>query len=139
MLQPMTFILLDGETPHELAATAEAGRIRLSAQDVRDVLGWELKAEGLCRGEICIPVRDRASLVEDGKLDLEALAALLDRPLALDADEGVAALGESASSRAAVLDSLDAPDFSLPDLSGRLHSLSEQRGKKVLLIAYASW
>ena len=32
-----------------------------------------------------------------------------------------------------------APDFSLPDLSGRRHSLSGQRGKKALLIAYASW
>ena len=32
-----------------------------------------------------------------------------------------------------------APDFSLPDLAGRLHTLSDYRGKKVLLIAYASW
>ncbi|MCH7868912.1 MAG: redoxin domain-containing protein [Myxococcales bacterium] len=34
---------------------------------------------------------------------------------------------------------LAAPDFSLPDLEGTLHSLSDHRGKKVLLIAYASW
>ena len=31
------------------------------------------------------------------------------------------------------------PDFELPDLSGTLHRLSDHRGRKVLLIAYASW
>jgi len=41
--------------------------------------------------------------------------------------------------RAAALDSGEAPDFTLPDLDGKLHSLSDHRGKKVLLIAYASW
>ncbi len=34
---------------------------------------------------------------------------------------------------------LEAPDFELPDLSGKMHRLSQHRGKKVLLIAYASW
>jgi len=48
-------------------------------------------------------------------------------------------LGAPAADRAARLASLEAPDFSLPDLSGRLHSLSDQRGKKTLLIAWASW
>ena len=32
-----------------------------------------------------------------------------------------------------------APDFSLPDLHGRMHTLSAHRGKKALLIVYASW
>lgn len=62
-----------------------------------------------------------------------------DRPLAVDRDEAVAYLGASAAVRAAQLASLRAPDFSLPDLEGRRHSLSEHRGKKVLLVAYASW
>jgi hypothetical protein len=84
-------------------------------------------------------VRDRGALVHEDGLDLETLATLLDRPLALDADEGVAVLGEGAGARAARLDTLEAPDFTLPDLDGTLHSLSEHRGKKVLLIAYASW
>jgi peroxiredoxin len=34
---------------------------------------------------------------------------------------------------------MEAPDFTLPDLRGRLHSLRDQRGKKTLLIAWASW
>jgi hypothetical protein len=61
------------------------------------------------------------------------------RPVAVDPEEGVAYLGVSARARAAALASLEAPDFTLPGLDGRLHSLREQRGKKVLLVAYASW
>ena len=35
--------------------------------------------------------------------------------------------------------SLAAPDFTLPDLAARLHSLSRFKRKKVLLVAWASW
>jgi len=61
------------------------------------------------------------------------------RPVAFDPDEGAAYLGVTARARAEALASLEAPDFTLPDLDGRLHSLCEHRGKKVLLVAYASW
>jgi hypothetical protein len=61
------------------------------------------------------------------------------RPVAVDPEEGAAYLGVPARARAAALASLEAPAFTLPDLDGRLHSLSEHRGKKVLLVAYASW
>jgi hypothetical protein len=80
---------------------------------------------------------DRVSTVPSAAL--EALVAAGDRPLAVDRDEGVAYLGVPASVRAARLASLEAPDFTLPDLDGRAHSLSEHRGRKVLLVAYASW
>ena len=77
--------------------------------------------------------------MHEGGIDLAELARLLGRPLALDADERAAALAAPASGRSAALASLEAPDFTLPDLAGKLHSLSEHRGKKVLLVAYASW
>ena len=60
------------------------------------------------------------------------------RPVAIDRDERAAYLGVSAADRARALSSLEAPDFTLPDLDGRLHTLSAYRGKKVLLVAYAS-
>ena len=120
-------------------AVVRAGRVRVAAESVREALGWELKPEGLCRGSVCVPVADPASLADADGIDLEALAAALGRPLALDVDERAAVLGVAAADRTAELASLEAPDFSLPDLAGRLHSLSEHRGKKVLLIAYASW
>jgi hypothetical protein len=66
-------------------------------------------------------------------------AAAEGRPVAVDQEERAAYLGVTARARAAALASLEAPDFTLPDLDGRLHSLAEHRGKKVLLVAYASW
>jgi hypothetical protein len=70
---------------------------------------------------------------------LTDLAARLERPLALDVEERAAYLGVSARDRATRLATREAPDFTLPDLTGRLHSLVEHRGKKVFLVAYASW
>ena len=32
-----------------------------------------------------------------------------------------------------------APDFSLPDINGQPHRLSDYRGKKVFLATWASW
>ncbi|MBT3788257.1 MAG: redoxin domain-containing protein [Alphaproteobacteria bacterium] len=63
----------------------------------------------------------------------------MNKPLAHSADGDVWVLGEDAEDRTAGLTSLDAPDFALPDLDGKLHSLSDYRGKKVLLATWASW
>jgi len=70
---------------------------------------------------------------------LDELAARGDRPLAVDREERVACLGLAAAARSAALASLEAPDFALPDLVGRTHRLSDHRGGKVLLVAWASW
>src|SRR5262249_43311389 len=81
----------------------------------------------------------QARSVTDRPEALAALAARLGRPLAIDVQERAAYLRVSARARAEQLRSLEAPDFALPDLGGRLHPLGEPRGKKVFLVAYASW
>ncbi len=136
---PQSFTLIDEGRAVAVDATLAEGRVLLSPEPLQAALGWKLEREGLCRGSVCIPVRDPEALRKPDGLDLEELARLLDRPLALDVAEGAAALGEPAEERAAALASLEAPDFTLPDFEGRMHSLSDHRGKKVLLIAYASW
>jgi hypothetical protein len=131
-------LLVDGRTG-TVSARLEGDLVRLTRDDVTRVLGWEIKPQGLCKGERCIPVHDPAALADERGIDLCALARLLGRPLAVDAPERAACLGTSAAERGARLATLEAPDFTLPDMQGRPHSLSEQRGKKVLLVAYASW
>jgi hypothetical protein len=88
------------------------------------------------------------TIIDDGRVavlgarqgaELLKRAEAAGRPVAFDPDERAAYLGVTARARAEALASLEAPDFTLPDLDGRLHSLSEHRGKKVLLVAYASW
>jgi len=132
------FTVIDDGTPHEVDASVDGDRVLLSPAALAD-LGWELHPEGLCRDGLCVPVPEDAGLEGPRGVDLAAFARVLDRPLALDTEERAAYLGVSAGERARVLGSLVAPDFTLPDLSGRPHRLSDHRGKKALLVAYASW
>jgi hypothetical protein len=132
------FTLIDDGVPHELEASVSGGRVVLT-HDALASLGWELHPEGLCREGLCMPVPEGAGLEAHGGLDLEAFARVLDRPLALDVEERAGYLGVSAGERQRALKSLLAPDFTLPDLAGRPHRLSDHRGKKVLLVVYASW
>ena len=142
--EPMTepqqpFTILDEGHPAGVKATLADGAVWLGPEAIRSALGWEIKPEGLCREEICIPLPADPGLADGKGLELRALARLLGRPLALDAAAGAACLGTPAEQRAERLASLQAPDFTLPDLAGQGHTLSDFRGKKVLLVAYASW
>jgi hypothetical protein len=134
-----TLTLLEDGRSLALEAHFEGESVRLAPEAVREATGFSLKPEGLCRDAVCIPVRDRSALVSQQGIDLAELARRLGRPLAVDVAERAAALGTPADLRRSALAGLEAPDFSLPDLAGRRHTLSAHRGKKVLLIAYASW
>ena len=133
------FTLIDESNVTKVDAATSQDRVWLSFHALHESLGWEVKPQGLCKGEACLPLAEYEELIADGGVDLIELADQLARPLALDIDERVAYLGTSAADQAALLDSLQAPDFTLPDLEGKLHTLSDQRGKKVLLVAWASW
>lgn len=111
----------------------------VSPGDLEALLGWTLKPQGLCRDDSCVIVPDRDALERDGKIDVTAVAALLDRPAVVDTASGVAAVGIPRSSRRGALDDLIAPDFVLPDLDGTPHALSDHRSKKRLLVAFSSW
>jgi hypothetical protein len=130
-------VLADAVT--DAAAVVDGDRMRLSPADVERIFGWQLKPQGLCKDSVCIPVPPASDVVTTDGIDLRRFAALLARPLAIDVDERTVHLGESAATRGEHLASLRAPDFTLPDLSGRQHSLSDYRGQRVLLVAHASW
>lgn len=132
------FTIVDAGGPSTVDATVDGERVLLTPRVLEMATGWTYRSEGLCREDVCVPVLDPGVEVE-GLLDLGAVAATLRRPLARDIDESAAYLGASATQRAEELTSLRAPDFTLSDLDGKPHSLSDYRGKKVLLIVYASW
>ena len=131
--------IIDGGRAVDVDARVDGGRVLLSVAALREALGWELHEGTLCNDTMCVPLPAGSSLASGGPLDLAEIAGVLDRPLALDTAEGAAYLGASARERADALASLSAPAFTLPDLAGRPHSLAEQRGKKVLLVVWASW
>jgi hypothetical protein len=113
----------------------------LSGDDLKRVSGWEHKPQGFCKGDVCVTVpAGRANeFVSNGAYNLAALANLLGLPSVSDAEFSAWCFGAAASERKRSLTSLDAPDFTLPDLDGKLHSLHEHRGKKVLVVSWASW
>jgi hypothetical protein len=122
-------------------ARVEGERLWLSPGELETATGWSSRPEGFCRGSVCVPIppgRERELLRED-QIDAAALWRHLDQPLAHSADGRAWVLGTAAADRAAALRSLEAPDFALPDRTGRLHSLAEHRGRKVLLVSWASW
>ena len=109
----------------------------LDADDARAASGWELKPEGMCRGDVCVPLP--AAARNDGAVDLAAFWHLIDAPAVSDTTGTIWSIGASARDRSQALETLEAPDFTLPDLAGTQHRLADLRGNKVLLVTWASW
>jgi hypothetical protein len=134
-----TFTIVEPERAVPVRARVAGGRVRLDPGALREALGWEVHDDLLCNDALCVPLADPAAVAGPDGVDLEGLARALDRALAVDVAEGAAFLGGSARERAQALAAQQAPDFTLPDLAGRAHALAEQRGRKVLLVVWASW
>lgn len=98
--------------------------------------GWDPKPEGLCRGEVCVPAP--GSLRDDGSLDVEVVAARLGMPLVHDEEHAVWALGPATVTGRA-LSTATAADPELIDRDGKPFRLSSLHGRKVLLVAWASY
>jgi hypothetical protein len=102
--------------------------------------GSTWKPEGLCHGDdVCVPLPRDAGMMRGDRLDLAAAWRRSGQPAVHDDAARVWVLGTGAAQRSAGLASLQAPDFALPDLDGRLHRLSAHRGHKVFLATWASW
>lgn len=95
--------------------------------------GWQLKPEGACKGDRCVPLPSS----ETQRIVVRDLAERLGMPLLHDPAHGVWCLGPEAGGHA--LTSAQAPDLELPDLDGQPFALRSLRGQKVLLLAWASW
>jgi hypothetical protein len=121
----------------------ERGReaLWMHAGDLERATGWSLRPEGLCSGDVCtvISAAARETLVDRDDVCVSGLWESLGRPVLHDESRSIWMLGEAAADRSRKLESLEAPDFTLPDIEGKLHSLSDFRGKKVFLATWASW
>ena len=100
--------------------------------------GWSIQPEGACKAEVCVPLPTEARL-DDGRLDASVLSQQLGMPLVADPAHSVWALGPETAVTGRVLTSAVAPELTLPDADGNPFKLSSLRGRKVLLVAWASW
>ena len=114
-------------------------RVCVETTSLEMVTGWIRKPEGLCRGEVCVPVREPEALESDGVIDLEVMAKLLGRRSVSAPEIGVIALARDGSDRKNALEGLRAPDFLLRDLDGRPFTFNETSGRKRLIVTFSSW
>ncbi len=140
----VTILTTDSEaTPS--SARLEGASLWLRADELLASTGWEIKPEGVCRGEVCVPLigEQATTLLAEREgaswLDVAGFAGYVGQTMAKDEATSTWYFGPGPEERRGQLEMLDAPDFELPDLDGRMHKLSDHRGKKVLLALWASW
>jgi len=136
-LAPFTIITEDAVTTVE--ALVDGATVRVGVDALGPATGWTVKPEGLCRGAVCIPRALWPEVLGGAPIDLADLARMTGQVLALDTDERVAVLSPGAEERAAAMGTLHAPDFTVNTIDDEAVSLADFRGRKKLLVAFASW
>jgi hypothetical protein len=137
----MVTILSENRVSQILDAKVSGEDLWMPVDSLEEATGLVLKPEGLCRDEVCIPLPMNAPepLLRDGDFNISAFWRHMARPVVRDAQGETWLLGDSTDELRSRLISLEAPDFTLPDLEGRNHSLRDYRGTKIFLTAWASW
>jgi hypothetical protein len=130
-------VLYDGRAIVVSRATADADALWIQKSDLPNINGFELKPEGACREEICIPIP--RPMLRGEQFNLTAFAQRIGQRVVADPAARVWSFGEIPVVRGAFLESRLAPEFSVADRKGRPVRLSQFRGKKVLVVTWASW
>jgi hypothetical protein len=106
-------------------------RLDIDAKDFERATGWEIKPEGACKGDVCVPLGD-------GTFDLKATADTLGMAVVGEPSLDLWAVGPEVV-RGRALATVDASDFSLPDLEGNVVRITSLRDQKVLVISWAPY
>ena len=139
-----TTVIYDDVSTEINPANLEPGQLWVTTSDLTRSTGFAIKPQGVCRAELCFPLpkaRKQEFVHKNaGKewFNLLAFAQLVQQPVAHDEALSVWYFGLRSDQRQ-TLASLQAPDFTLPDMNGKMHSLSDFRGKRVFLVTWASW
>ena len=113
----------------------DAKDLWIRAADLPRVNEFELKPQGACRADMCIPV---AKDLRSGEwFNLTGFARKVHQAYANDA--GAWSFGEIPVIRGDYYKTRVAPDFAVPDRAGKVVHLSNFRGSKVLVVTWASW
>ena len=137
--------LYQGRTTEITETLPDPTDLWVTAADLESVNGFVLKPEGACLDDLCVTVKqDRDSdlfVNRDGRgwLCVSELARRLGQSAVSDAEHRVWSLGEVPSVVKSTLGSAIAPDFELLDRQGNPVRLPQFRGKKVLIVTWASW
>ncbi len=123
----------------------DATELWVKPEDLTRINDFELKPQGACLAELCIPVlQDRDSdmyvtRAGQGWFNFTGLADKLQQAYVADYEDNVWSFGVMPLERQSFFRGGMAPDFELNDRDGNPVRLSDFRGKKVLLLTWASW
>jgi hypothetical protein len=140
-----TTLIYNGVTSSLTEAVSEPRNLWLTVPDLTRATGFVLKPQGACLNELCVPTpksREAAFFRGDGNkklFNVAELARTLKQPVIHDDAYSVWLFGSRPESLMQMADTLEAPDFTLPDWHGAPRSLHDFRGKRVLLVTWASW
>ncbi len=143
-VQAATIVSLDGVTRVE-QTLADPNDLWVTKADLPEVNGFELKPEGACLDEICIPIRQNqdsnlfVTRKDRGWVNVTELARIVQQPIVADHDTQTYSLGVIPVQRSSFVRDAVAPDFELTDWRGETHRLSDFKGKKIMLLSWASW
>ena len=130
-------MLYDGRAIVVDRTAVDGDALWIQKADLPSISGFELKPQGACREDICIPIP--RPMVRDAHFNLTAFAQRVGQRVVADPAMRVWSFGEIPVVRGAFLESRLAPDVSVPDRKGRPVRLSRFRGKKLLVVTWASW
>jgi hypothetical protein len=138
-------VIYDGLATEVTAAAEPSTDLWITTSDLTRATRFVIKPQGVCRDELCFPLpksRQEEFVAKKGSttwFNLSKFARLIKQPVVTDEKNGVWYFGPPAQEQNSYLASLEAPNFTLPDLNNKMHSLADFRGKKVLLVTWASW
>ena len=135
-------VLYGGRT-YQVSESGSPDNLMVSPEDLARITGFELKPEGACLGDVCIPVNQHQGVVVqvDGRqwINLTAFADMLQQPWVADTDTHVWSFGEIPVKRDAMMAGAMAPDFEVTDREGKVIRMTDFKGMKALIVTWSSW
>ena len=124
-----------------LAETGAGDGLLIRPDELPSVNGFELKPEGACREELCVPLNEDVLIRQGGTewFDLAAFADLIGQPYVADRPAGVWSFAEIPARRESMMVDAMAPEFEVTDRQGNRIGTADLKGKKALIVTWSSW
>jgi len=124
-----------------LPVTGAGEGLLIKPEDLTRINGFELKPQGACYEDVCVPVGKDVLVEQDGEVwfDLTAFADLIGQPYVADVAARVWSFAEIPAKRESMMVDAMAPDFEVKDRQGKVIRMADLKGKKALIVTWSSW
>ena len=144
MTKKITTVLANDKTTEVSTFKENSDNLWIKTNELKVATGFDLKKSGACYDplNICIPLLEDGFIQEkEGSqwLNVSKLATRLEQACVANENQTVWSLGVIPEARKSMLASGIAPDFEIEDINGATIRLTDLRGKKVLIVTWATW